>query len=369
MATIAASESLLLAPYAIHSAQSKGRKFPESTQSYRGPFQRDRDRVIHTAAFRRLNHKTQVFTGDLGDYHRNRLTHTLEVSSIARTIARALRLNEDLVEVMALMHDIGHPPFGHSGEEVLNICMADDGGFSHNRHALRIVEHLENRYREFPGLNLSHETLEGQRSRADKKSTVIRPSLEAQVVDAADSIAYDSHDADDALELRLLTVDQLLEVPLWRLAAERVKAQAVDVDDMSLRRAVVHELIDRQVKDLLHTADKRLGEMAPASPDVAQKAPRTIVQSDELEQLKNELEEFLVQNVYHHQDVLKQRESAQASLREMFDCLVEHEDYLPEAFRARGAEVGIGRTVCDYLAGMTDRFAASEHARLSAISG
>src|SRR6476620_9875087 len=209
-------ERVLLAPYAMHSADSAGRRHSEARHSYRGPYQRDRDRIIHSAAFRRLSQKTQVFTGDMGDYHRTRLTHTLEVSSIARTIARALRLNEDLVEALALAHDLGHPPFGHSGEEVLNECLQAEGGFSHNAQALRICELLESGYPDFPGLNLTTEVLEGQTHRAKKNADLgfgtgqhISPLLEVQVVDAADSIAYDAHDADDSLELGLVTLDQL----------------------------------------------------------------------------------------------------------------------------------------------------------------
>jgi len=362
--TIEDRESVLLAPYAIHSSQTQGRTHPETRQSYRGPFQRDRDRIIHTAAYRRLSHKTQVITGELGDYHRNRLTHTQEVASIARTIARALRLNEDLVEAMALLHDIGHPPFGHAGEDTLNECVARVGGFSHNRHALRIVEELENRYQGFSGLNLSYETLEGQRWRADKKSATKRPSLETQVVDAADSVAYDSHDADDALELGLLDIEQLLQVPFWRTAADRVSNRTADVDAPSLRRAVVHELIDWQVKDLLRVAADNLAETAPADPEAAREAPRTIMQSGELAEQKQQLESFLFDHVYRHEDVLKVRDRAQASLKEMFEFLVEHDDRLPDGFRARAPDVGIHRSVCDYLAGMTDRFASREHDRL-----
>src|SRR5215216_6375243 len=220
--TIIDRERMLLAPYAMHSADSAGRRHAEAGHSYRGAYQRDRDRIIHSSAFRRLNHKTQVFTGDMGDYHRTRLTHTLEVSSIARTIARALRLNEDLVEALALAHDVGHPPFGHSGEDVLDECLQNDGGFNHNAQALRIFELLESAYPEFPGLNLSHEVLEGQRHRAGKggqsseeqsrAASHQRPLLEVQAVDTADSIAYDTHDADDSLELSLLTLDQLLKL-------------------------------------------------------------------------------------------------------------------------------------------------------------
>ena len=206
-------ESALLAPYAMHSRQSAGRKHPEPDHPYRGPFQRDRDRIVHSAAYRRLSFKTQVFTGDFGDYHRTRLTHTLEVASVARTIGRALALNEDLIEALALLHDIGHPPFGHSGEDVLDECLRDQGGFSHNQQALRIVEELETRYHDFPGLNLSAEVLEGQARRVLKERAADRPLLEVQVVEAADSISYDTHDADDAARARLAVARRIARDP------------------------------------------------------------------------------------------------------------------------------------------------------------
>jgi putative nucleotidyltransferase with HDIG domain len=215
-------ESLLLAPWAMHAADSAGRVHDELPHAFRSPYQRDRDRIVHSAAFRRLAHKTQVFTGYHGDYHRSRLTHTLEVTSIARTLARSLALNEDLVETLALAHDIGHPPLGHAGEDTLSELLADEGGFNHNAQALRIVELLEIRYPHFPGLNLSREVLDAQATRK-KDGTAPAPLLETQVVDAADSIAYDTHDADDAVELGLVTMDELLEIPLVADAANRAR--------------------------------------------------------------------------------------------------------------------------------------------------
>ncbi len=258
-------EAALLAPYAMHSADSGGRKHPEAEHPYRGPFQRDRDRITHSSAYRRLSNKTQVFMGEMGDYHRTRLTHTLEVASIARTLGRALRLNEDLIEALALAHDIGHPPFGHSGEDALNECLKDHGGFCHNRQALRIVEQLEHRYPEFPGLNLTHEVLAGQQTRAEKSARSGGALLEVQVVDAADSVAYDTHDADDALELKLLRLDELLEIPLWREAAARVRRRWTAIEGRTLERAVLHELIDWQVSDLLQQAGAELGDGRVAS--------------------------------------------------------------------------------------------------------
>src|SRR5437764_10943501 len=206
-------EAALFARYAMHSADSRGRKHAEGEHPYRGPFQRDRDRIVHSSAFRRLSGKMQVFTGDMGDYHRTRLTHTHEVASIARTLSRALRLNEDLTEALALFHDIGHPPFGHAGEDALDECLAGHGGFSHNQFALTLAEELESRYPAFPGLNLTYEVLEGQATRADKTAayaaTGLAPLLEVQVVEAADSMTYDAHDTDDAVKLQLVVLDEL----------------------------------------------------------------------------------------------------------------------------------------------------------------
>lgn len=361
--SIPTRENYLLAHYAIRSENTSGRKYAEPVQVYRGPYQRDRDRIIHTAAYRRLSHKTQVFTNEFGDYHRNRLTHTLEVCSIARTIARALRLNEDLVEAMALMHDIGHPPFGHSGEDVLDECLINDGGFSHNRHALRIVEVLEQRYPDFPGLNLSMETLEGQQFRAAKKDTTVSPSLEAQVVDAADSIAYDSHDADDALELGLLDLSQLKEVSIWKTAVNKV-SKSRDLSAVLLRRAVVHELIDVQVQDLLDNTMAKIERLQLQSAEQVKNQQRIVGHSDYMRREKNDLESFLMQNVYRHPSVIRVRDSAQAALLSLFELLKTKPDLLPDNYARRSEKTGLHRAIGDYIAGMTDRFAWREHARL-----
>jgi dGTPase len=362
--SVEARERALLAPYAMASALSKGREHAEPEHPYRGPFQRDRDRIVHSAAYRRLSAKTQVFTGDLGDYHRTRLTHTLEVASVARTIGRALGLNEDLIEALALVHDLGHPPFGHAGEDALDACLRDGGGFSHNAQALRIVRELETRYHDFPGLNLSREVLEGQRTRIAHGSEALRPLLEVQVVEAADSIAYDTHDADDAMELGLLSLAELLETQLWDAAAERVRARAAGLDLAELRRAVLHELIDWQVGDLLARASERLQAGGIDSPHKAREAPPIIAASVELAQQKRELETFLQERVYRHPDVLAHRNMAQSALAAMFEGYTSDPSLLPERFGRRVASSGLPRTVGDYLAGMTDRFASREYARL-----
>jgi dGTPase len=364
---LAAREALLLAPYAMRSSYTAGRKFSEPQHTYRAPFARDRDRIVHSAAFRRLAYKTQVFTGELGDYHRSRLTHTLEANSIARTIGRALRLNEDLVEALTLVHDIGHPPFGHAGEEVLDDCLRDSGGFGHNRQALRIVEHLERRYPAFAGLNLSHEVLEGQAVRASKTSSdAASPWLEVQAVDAADSVAYDTHDADDALELGLLTLEDLLAEPLWREAADRVRRRYTALEAPELRRAVLHELIDWQVGDLLAQTAARLAEFQVDNVAAVRRSPRVVRPSSELAEKKVELERMLHGRVYRHPQVLRMRGEAQAALREMFGGYVARPELLPEKFRQRAEPFGLERTTCDYLAGMTDRYAVREHDRLFA---
>jgi dGTPase len=367
-------ERAILAPYAMHSADSGGRRHPEATHPYRGPYQRDRDRILHSAAFRRLSQKTQVFTGDRGDYHRTRLTHTLEVSSIARTIARALRLNEDLVEALALAHDLGHPPFGHSGEDVLNECLRNEGGFNHNAQALRVCELLETSYREFPGLNLTREVLEGQRQRSKKhraKVEAVRqdqrsgsPLLEVQVVDAADSIAYDAHDADDALELGLLDSGQLMDVPLWREARERIERRTPSLSERQRRRAIVHEVIDWQVSDVIAESVRLLLEQKIESAANVRQAPLTILPTAALAEKKLNLERFLFDKVYRHPGVLEQRLIAQQALRETFNVLVNEPKNLPLKFQRLAEHEGIPRSTGDYLAGMTDRYAFDEHRRL-----
>ncbi len=368
MQGVAERERALLAPYALHSSQSAGRKYPEPDHPYRGPFQRDRDRIVHTSAYRRLSFKTQVFTGDLGDYHRTRLTHTLEVASVSRTVGRALGLNEDLIEALALVHDLGHPPFGHSGEDVLDRCLAAVGGFSHNRQALRLVEELETRYHNFPGLNLSREVLDGQTFRVDKISTGEGPLLEVQAVEAADSIAYDTHDADDALELGLLSLEALLETRLWAAAHQRVRRRFGALEPDELRRVLLHELIDWQVSDLLACASRQLTDLAIDNPQAARSVPPIIAASRELAEQKGELEQFLHAHVYRHPHVLAHRLAAQAMLGEMFTRLTAQPELMPPDAQRRVAAVGLARTVGDYLACLTDRSAQREHARLAGLS-
>jgi len=359
------AESLWLAPCAMHSVNSAGRAYSQKPHRYRTPFQRDRDRIVHSSAYRRLAHKTQVFTGDKGDYHRTRLTHTLEVASIARTIGRVLRLNEDLIEALALMHDIGHPPFGHAGEDVLNTCAQNVGGFNHNEHALRIVTQLENRYPEFPGLNLSLEVLSGQRHRVHKMpASGTQPLLEVQVVDGADNIAYDSHDADDALELGLLMWGELLEVPLWHEAVRRVQEHYSALDQLQLRRLVIHQLIEIMVSDLIHTTSRRLADANLSSPEEVTSHDRLLVGvSASLQEQMAELEKVLFAQVYRHPTVLAERALAGEALQEMYGRYCKQPTRLPPIWRERLSAEGTERTVCDFLAGMTDRYALDEHRR------
>lgn len=361
--TIAAREAVLLAPCAMRSVDSRGRKYPESEHPYRGPFQRDRDRIVHSSAYRRLSGKMQVFTGDMGDYHRTRLTHTHEVASIARTIGRALRLNEDLIEALALFHDIGHPPFGHAGEGALNQCLADCGGFSHNRYALTIAEELEVRYQSFPGLNLTYEVLESQAARVDKHASDVTPLLEAQVVDVADSVTYDAHDTDDSVKLGLVTMDELAEIPLICEVIRRVHERFGVLRGELLRKAVVHELIDCQVTDLLQTVGRVLAQRRFESAEEARRSGYRMAASPELAEQKTELEAFLYERVYRHSRLVEVRHRAQEQLRAMFLGYCRRPALLPPKFRLRAEMVGIARTVGEYLAGMTDRYCVQQYER------
>lgn len=356
-------EAAWLVSYAVHSIHTAGRKYPEPPHEFCGPYEIDRDRIVRSAACRRLSHKTQVFTGEFGDYHRTRLTHTLEVISFARALGRTLRLNEDLIEALALVHDLGHPPFGHAGEAVLDECLSAEGGFCHNRHALRIVDVLERRDRRFDGLNLSQEIIDGQRTRFEP-SAAGQPPLEVQVVDAADSVAYDTHDADDALELGLVTLEDLLELPLWQEAARRVGRRQEHLGGKNLRRAVLGELIQWQLADLVEHArcQIRLQDLTTVA-DVRHAQP-LVVAGDRLAPMKQALEEFLRERVYRHRDVLRSRQRAQSVLRQLFALFCRSPELMPPGFQNRARQVGLPRSVGDYLAGMTDRYVYKQFRRL-----
>jgi dGTPase len=366
-------EDELLAPYAMRTRQSLGRRHPEPAHPFRTLYQRDRDRIIHSTAFRRLMYKTQVLVNQASDYHRTRLTHTLEVVQISRTAARQLGLNEDLTEAIALMHDLGHPPFGHAGEQALDAAMANHGGFEHNRHGLRIVEELEYRYAEFPGLNLSHELREAQAQHSSRpESPEIapylgqgQPLLEAQIVDASDSLAYNCHDLDDALNIGLITLDQLAAVAFWAAAAARVRQKYAQIRPEQFQPAVIRALIDWQVTDLLEQTRQNLASYRIHSVADVRRAPQPIVAAGpEVASLKAELEIFLRVHVYRHYRVMRMAHKGRRILQRLFEEYCERPEQLPTRYAERAAAGALEQTVCDYLAGMTDRYAQDEYLRL-----
>ncbi len=349
-------ERRLLAPYAMYSSDSAGRVFPEPDHPYRGPFQRDRDRILHSSAYRRLSGKMQVFTGEMGDYHRTRLTHTQEVATIARTVGRALMLNEDLIEALALMHDLGHPPYGHAGEDALNECIADEGGFSHNQFGLTIVQEIEVRYNEYSGLNLTREVLAGQTSRVDKRAKGKRPLLEVQLVDAADSTTYDAHDTDDAIKLGLVSLDQMSHLGLIREGLSYVKKRYAGLSTELLRKAIVHRLVNHQVTSLLDYTASQLKERAFESTAQVVNSDFTIGPDPALAEQKKELESFLYENVYRHPQLIQVRQSAQLRLKKMFRAYCKNPALIPEKYRPRFEKIGVRRVAVEYIAGMTDHF-------------
>jgi len=382
-----------LAPYAMASRASRGRRHPEPAHPFRSLYQRDRERVVHCTAFRRMTGKTQVLVASVNDHHRTRLTHTLEVTQLARTVARRLRLNEDLTEAVALAHDIGHPPFGHAGEDALDECLKPFGGFDHNLFGLRRVDELEERYPQFPGLNLSFEVREAfvrHSGRTDAPESAEfqgcgGPLLEAQVVDLVDSIAYDTHDTDDALGLGFITLDELTAVPFWQRATERVRQHTPGLSGNPLRIAVVRELLAWQVTDLLDETTRRLTEANIRSlADVRAATAPLVGFTPEVRKLKAGLERFLHERVYTHHRVLRMTANGKRVLEALFAEYVRSPQLLPEKHLRRwtGANRIIGpppagwvtasrtsldcleRVVADYLAGMTDRYAQLEYRRL-----
>ncbi len=367
------TEERILAPYAAKSGSSRGRVYPEEEHPYRTVFQRDRDRIVHSAAFRRLEYKTQVFVNHEGDYYRTRLTHTMEMSQIGRSIGRALRLNEDLIEAVALAHDLGHTPFGHSGEEALDSLMKEHGGFEHNRQSLRVVDKLEKRYPDFPGLNLSYEVRESLLKHStpyDHPSFSAfnpeeAPLLEAQVVDVADSIAYDTHDLDDGLTAGILTEEQLREVDLWCEAYEKMRARYGDIQGKERIYQTVRMLINIMVTDLIETTVQEIASRGISSlEDVRSKGHNVVVFSKEMQHKKEQLEEFLFKNMYRHYRVARMARKARRFIEEMFNEYLREPDQLPPEYQKWAEEEGLHRSICDYIAGMTDRFAQDEYKRL-----
>jgi dGTPase len=368
-------ERQILASYAQLSGASRGRKHRENPPEWRTEFQRDRDRVIHSRAFRRLEYKTQVFLNGTGDHLRTRLTHTMEVAGISRNIARALKLNEDLTETIALAHDLGHSPFGHKGEAVLNRLMKEHGGFEHNRQSLRIVEELEQKYPLFSGLNLTWEVREGlikHHTAYDHPDTrrgfePTSPSLEAQVANLADEIAYYSHDLDDGLDSGLLSEGQLgAEVRLWRQATRTVERQYGKLPDECRRYFIIRCITDLQVKDVVTTTERRIQAAAIAAvEDVRSQSAPLVQYSPARGKLNAELCQFLYENLYDSPTVNEPHVRARQVLEDLFGYYMDHHEEIGGAARKRARRDGWARAVCDYLAGMTDRYALQEHRRLA----
>jgi dGTPase len=361
-----ATESATLAPFAQKSGESHGRKYPEQSHAYRTEFQRDRARIIHSRAFRRLEYKTQVFLNGTGDHLRTRLTHSIEVASISRTIARALALNEDLAEAIALAHDLGHTPFGHSGEEILAECMRDHGGFEHNKQSLRVVELLENAYPDFPGLNLTFEVRTGLQKHERKDGF---PSLEAQIADLADEITYYSHDLDDAVDFEILTAAQLAENEVWKRSQQHVLTHHPDAHEPELHKLIIRHIIDVQVRDVVTTSAEAISKANPKSPEDVRKQPAKLIHySEELRKANAALRKFLYANVYYHPRVAEVNQRAGEMLKKVFHGYIAKPDQLGEVATRRLEQEGLHRTVCDYVAGMTDRYLIEEYARIAGNS-
>jgi len=367
-------EDKLLAPYAMKSYESRGRVYPEEEHPYRSAYQRDRDRIIHSAAFRRLEYKTQVFVNHEGDYYRTRLTHTLEVAQIARTIAYALRLNIDLVEAIALAHDLGHTPFGHSGEDALNEIMARSGGFNHNLQGLRVVDILEERYPDFPGLNLSWELREGivKHSSAFDQAVKIKelapqesPTLETQVVDIADEIAYDNHDLDDGLTSGLLKEEELEKLAIWNKICREISQKYAKIDVQEKKYLIIRSLINQQVTDLIRQTEKILLELNPESSKKVKLCRKKIVSfSSRMLGLRLPMRKLLTEKLYHHYRVTRMANKAKRFIQELFKIYLDKPEQLPPAVQKRIPRDGVRRVVCDYIAGMTDRYALDEYKKL-----
>jgi dGTPase len=360
-----------LAPYAQKSKSSKGRCYKESEHDYRSCYQRDRDRIIYSTAFRRLEYKTQVFVNHEGDHYRTRLTHTLEVAQIAKSIARALQLNEDLVEAIALAHDMGHTPFGHSGEDALREIMKDYGGFDHNTQGLRVVDLLEERYPEFPGLNLSYEVREGiikhsttydlPRPAIPFESTA-SPLLEIQAVDVADEIAYDNHDLDDGIASHLIKEEDLREVPLWEAQEKNIRKAYPRIKDEIRKYQIIRALINEQITDIItHTENNIKRYKIHKIGDVTKLPVRIVAFSKNLNELRKPMREFLQKNLYHHYRVVRMSNKAYRFITALFDVYSDKPEQLPPSAQARLRKEEKHQVVCDYIAGMTDRYALDEY--------
>jgi len=367
-----------LAPYAVSELNSKGRQVPEPQPVARGEFQRDRDRVIHSTGFRRLEYKTQVFVNHEGDLFRTRLTHSIEVAQIARALARALQLNEDLAEAVSLSHDLGHTPFGHAGQDALNECMKDYGGFEHNLQSLRMVDKLEEHYAEFEGLNLMYETREGilkhcSANNAESLGELGRrfierkqPSLEAQLCNLADSIAYNNHDIDDGLRSGLLTLEQLEQVDAFFRHSAAVRAQYPGVAGRRLIHETIRRMINAHVIDLIAQTQRNIAESGVHSLEDVRNAPPLVAFSPAMIREQTQLQQFLRENLYWHYRVLREMSKAKRIIAELFEAFMQDVRLLPPQYQARTRD-DKARAIADYIAGMTDRYAMKEHQRLFSI--
>ncbi len=367
------------AAYACHPHQSKGRRYPEPAAPTRSEFQRDRDRIVHSTAFRRLVYKTQVFLNHEGDLFRTRLTHSLEVAQLGRSIARSLGLDEDLVETVALAHDLGHTPFGHAGQDVLDDCMKDFGGFEHNLQSLRVVDQLEQRYPAFDGLNLTFESREGILKHCSRRNAQAlealepggvaarflngtQPSLEAQLCNLADEVAYNAHDVDDGVRSGLVTLEQLEAVPLVQRYLREALAEYPQLSAKRLLAETIRRMLSAQVYDIIDASRALLQEAAPPDADAARAGPPLLRFSADMRAASTELKRFLFANLYRHRQVAETRMKAEAVLRDLFRIYFEDPAQLPEEFASAD---DIARAVADYIAGMTDRYALREHQRLT----
>jgi len=377
--TVAALEGHL-APYAAHSSQSRGRRHHETPPSARTEFQRDRDRIVHSTAFRRLEYKTQVFVNHEGDLFRTRLTHSLEVAQIARSVARNLRVNEDLVEAISLAHDLGHTPFGHAGQDALNACMRDHGGFEHNLQSLAVVDDLEEHYGAFDGLNLCFETREGILKHCSRENARQlgelgerflqgrQPSIEAQIANLADEIAYNNHDVDDGLRSGLLTIDQLAEVELWRTHYEHARRDFPHIEGRRLIHETVRRIINTLIVDLIDTTSRNIAQHAPKSLDDVRRAPPLVAHSETVAAQATALKRFLFKNLYRHYRVMRMANKAQRVIAGLFDAFIDDPRLLPPNYQT-GDAAKQPRLIAHYIAGMTDRYASKEYQRLFVVDG
>ena len=370
-----------LAPYAAFGSRSRGRRYDEPPAAYRGEFQRDRDRIIHSTGFRRLVYKTQVFVNHEGDLYRTRMTHSLEVAQIGRSVAAALRLNEPLTEAICLAHDLGHTPFGHAGQDALNACMSEFGGFEHNLQSLRVVDILEAKYADFPGLNLTFETREGilkhcsmrnAKELGDIGERFLRreqPGLEAQIANIADAIAYNNHDVDDGFRAGLLSLEQLREQPLFEIQYAEVHKRYQDLEDRRLIYEIMRRMINTVVTDLIETTQRNIDAMKPGSIDDVRTAGKVLVEfSDGIYEQHVSLKKFLNRHLYRHEKKLAMTREVQAMVKDLFAIYMSDILKMPLEFSTAAAdqdEVIRARVVADYIAGMTDRYAISEHERIT----